>query len=102
MTHPAEPSRTVSKDKEEAVYYFPAVCEGLQNISDKCYIGQLGGCYTEEEQRYHLAFLLEDLKVTGITISSHLIVATKPVGNQTVIVDISDCPMFRHGTLHLR
>lgn len=95
MTHPAEPSKTVYSDLQEVVYYYPRVCEGLQKISDTCYVDQLGECYTAKEQTYHMAFLLEDLKVTGITISSHLITADHHDDNQTVIVDVSDCPLFQ-------
>ena len=91
--------------KDQSVYYFPMVCQGLEVIKDKCY-DRLDTCYTGDELSYHMAFLLEDLKITGVTISDRLIpeVAKESLrrgdggvnGDGTrPIVDVADCPMFR-------
>ena len=80
---------------EEKVYYFPSVCEGLQKVSDQCYTNRLSDCY-DHDLEYHMAFLLEDLKVTGITLSSHMITAVKLNKNETVTVDVADCPLFQN------
>jgi hypothetical protein len=41
------------------------ICAGLQNVSEKCYVSKLSDCYDEQEAQFHLAFLLEELRLTG-------------------------------------
>ena len=72
----------------------------LQVIKDKCY-NRLHTCYTGDELDYHMAFLLEDLKITGVTISDRLIpeVAENDLENQSddkPIVEVAECPMFQN------
>jgi len=85
---------------DQSVYYFPLVCDGLQVIKDKCY-NRLHTCYTGDELDYHMAFLLEDLKITGVTISDRLIpeVAESDLEKESddkPIVEVAECPMFQN------
>ena len=59
--------------REEDVFYFPTICEGLQKVSDQCYAIKLAQCYDDHDTAYHMAYLLEDLKTYEAILSSHLI-----------------------------
>ena len=41
------------------------ICQGLQNVSANCFLNKLTDCYTDEDSQFHLAFLLEELRLTG-------------------------------------
>ena len=41
------------------------VCNGLEEISAKCYVEKLPTCYDDNDAKFHLAFLLEELRLAG-------------------------------------
>ena len=59
-------SSVISSLREEDIFYFPTICEGLQQVSDKCYAVKLQECYDDHDVEYHMAYLLEDLKTNGV------------------------------------
>jgi hypothetical protein len=64
MKHPINKSNgTVSS--EGVTHYFDIVCGSLKEVSDKCFVKKLSTCFDDEEASYHLAVLLEDLRITG-------------------------------------
>jgi len=107
-------SSIISSLREEDIFYFPTICEGLQQVSDKCYAVKLQECYDDHDVEYHMAYLLEDLKTNGVMLSSHMITGIKVVDNsqksgnasnsssdasstastEEYTIDISDCPVF--------
>ena len=107
-------SSVISSLREEDIFYFPTICEGLQQVSDKCYAVKLQECYDDHDVEYHMAYLLEDLKTNGVMLSSHMITGVKVVDNsqksgnasnsssdasstastEEYTIDISDCPVF--------
>ena len=107
-------SSIISNLRQEDIFYFPTICDGLQQVSDKCYAVKLQECYDDHDVGYHMAYLLEDLKTNGVMLSSHMITGIKVVGNKSdnssnssseastdeYTIDISDCPVF-DGSLHI-
>ena len=108
-------SSVISSLREEDIFYFPTICDGLQQVSDKCYAVKLQECYDDHDVDFHMAYLLEDLKTNGVMLSSHMITGVKVVGSKPAssgnssnsssdasstasteeyTIDISDCPVF--------
>ena len=99
--------------EDEHIFYFPTICEGLQQVSDKCYAVKLQECYDEHDVAFHMAYLLADLETNGVMLSQHMITGVKVIGIKTssnnatnssstastsptddFTIDISDCPVF--------
>ena len=97
----------------EHIFYFPTICEGLQQVSDKCYAVKLEECYDEQDVKFHMAYLLADLQTNGVMLSQHMITGVKVIGikprsdnatntsstvatspTEDYTIDISDCPVF--------
>ena len=112
-------SSVIASLREEDIFYFPTICEGLQQVSDKCYAVQLKECYDDRDVAFHMAYLLEDLKTNGAALSSHMITGVKVVGRKSdsrnstnnssitntskteeYTIDITDCPVF-DGSLNI-
>ena len=113
-------SSTLKYLREEDIFYFPTICEGLQKVSDRCYAVKLQQCYDDHDVSFHMAYLLEDLKTNGAMLASHTITGIKVVNDREdnfdnstnnssyiirptsgeITVDISDCPIF-DGTLKI-
>ena len=76
-------SSVISSLREEDIFYFPTICDGLQQVSDKCYAVKLQECYDDHDVDFHMAYLLEDLKTNGVMLSSHMITGVKVVGSKS-------------------
>ena len=106
-------SSVITSLRDEDIYYFPTICEGLQKVSDLCYAVKLQECYDDHDVAFHMAYLLEDLKTNGAMLSSHIITGIKVVRDKVsqdnstnsssttttsspeeYTIDISDCPIF--------
>jgi len=106
-------SSVIASLREEDIFYFPTICKGLQQVSDKCYAVKLEECYDDQDVAFHMAYLLEDLKTNGAALSSHMITGVKVVGSkpdsgnttnnssvtntsktEEYTIDITDCPVF--------
>ena len=106
-------SSVITSLRDNNIYYFPTICEGLQKVSDLCYAVKLQECYVDRDVAFHMAYLLEDLKLNGAELSSHIITGIKVVSdkvssnnstnsslinptsaNELYTIDISDCPVF--------
>ena len=72
------------------------ICNGLATISKKCYTDKLVSCYDESDAQFHLAFLLEELRLAGITFVSHLTPTNRSEPDR---MNVDDCPVFRDGPL---
>ena len=107
-------SSVIASLRKEDIFYFPTICEGLQQVSDKCYAIKLQECYDDHDVEFHMAYLLEDLKTNGAMLSTHMITGVKVIGNEQetdnstksspsntstssteeYTIDITDCPVF--------
>jgi len=64
MKHPIH-SANVTVSINGAAHYFDLVCGSLKEVSDKCFVKKLATCFDDEEASFHLAVLLEELRLTG-------------------------------------
>lgn len=83
--------RSTAEDIDYFVY--PTLCEGLQEVSSKCFEGQLDQCYDSHDIPFHMTYMLEELKVAGIVLATHLM-------SNSSKVDVVNCPVFRNSPIY--
>ena len=89
----------MSDDNSYEVYnnYFvyPELCNGLQNVSETCFVDNLNVCYDKKDAEFHYQYMLEELKIAGTMLATHIISNPDRTG-----VDVVDCPVFDNSVIN--
>ncbi len=75
-------------------FAYPELCRGLANVSKNCFENNLKLCYDEADADFHYHYMLEELKIAGTMLATHIISNHNRAG-----VDVVDCPIFNDSVI---